>query len=340
MLQKRGNTEPRPVTVEQLFAACPELTEIRQPRWFEWDDCVRSDLGDYDDHRYPNLTPTVLDIPSARAALCDAGIVVTDLDQVADLMACGLHPKPQEADYQVPLLTGGFALCAGLMIPVCIATGNYSVCALLAVFVIVSLIWFVLSMTSARSQAKQFQTRTVWRTRDILERHSRRVTMPADMQQLMHRAVDAQNMIKSAPVWRDSLFDAHRVRIDLNEELDQIHNRLRRLTSATAGATGDRAAMKVRREVLRSTKARVKALEDYQKQVAEADRQYAKLRAAETAEANTSRLTDLLASTGADQSAIDNLTQLTAESRAAAEGIRSVLELMSQTVASLGTTAR
>lgn len=170
----------------------------------------------------------------------------------------------------------------------------------------------------------------------VLHRHVVTVRMQPAALAIVQRADVAVRSIEKSEVWHTDLFDAHRVRVNLTEERQQITSRMRRLTSIQHGGSDrDRAHAEIVAEIVESTGARVKALEAYKAQVRECDRELRKLAAAESREANVTRLVDLAASTGADPAQRANIEQLTSEAQMAAESLREVLALMAGTAEAL-----
>ncbi|MFE6508061.1 hypothetical protein ACFVBP_10355 [Nocardioides sp. NPDC057764] len=193
---------------------------------------------------------------------------------------------------------------------------------------------------------------------EILKTHLTNVSMPTAYAEVVAAAVKAEETIVGTDVWSTGLFDSHHVRLGLSAEVDLIASRMRRLTAITHGtdtseadssnkghrffrglvserATGDKTTVQAVQQIKAATLQRVAALEEYRDQVLACDHEYRRLQAAETAEMNASRLTDLLASTGADQAQIDHLKTLSLEAAAATDALRDVLALMTGTVSTL-----
>lgn len=289
----------------------------------------------------------VLDIARARQDLAAHGLRVPDIDHLADELASGARVDPYvsllEHDRIVGIaFVGSMTMLAGSFISHALFENEamppqpvwleWAMAIVLALGALVSAGIGVVAFVMGLSARGVLPSSPRDRARDVLSRHVRPVELPPEYRVLIQRAKRAQDEIRGSEVWSTNFFDSHRVRIGLDEEVQEIATRLRRLTSIAHGAhtVGDSA-----RQVVESTTARVVALEEYRTQVLECDRELKRLAAAETTEHNTDRLTDLLASTGADRSQIDNLGALAGGARAAAEAIRETLELMSGTAAVL-----
>lgn len=189
----------------------------------------------------------------------------------------------------------------------------------------------------------------------IRNRHLTNVPIPEAYAEVVATAVKAEETIVGTEVWSTSLFDSHHVRLGLSAEVDLIVSRMRRLTDITHGTDtsatdpsnkgsrlprgwlfkrpcADEATIQAVQQIEAATMQRVAALEEYRDQVLACDREYRRLHATEL---NASRLTDLLATTGADQAKIDHLKTLSLESAAATDALRDVLALMMGTVSTL-----
>lgn len=320
------------------------------------------------------ISVEILDIPAARAALAEAGMEIRDLDKLANDLATGrdLRRPSVVSDFLVGPdlmgLGGIFGVFGGaswfvrwwFMRP----TADYNFpadlqegadflmkvaiifFALAAVLVAVGIVRWITQFAPAASAV------------EIVNKHLTSVSMPAAYAEVVAAAVKAEETIVGTEVWSTGLFDSHHVRLGLSAEVDLIASRMRRLTSVTHG-TGisedvqdpregrlfrkrksdsphaDDSTAQAMQQIKAATTQRVAALEEYRDQVLACDREYRRLQAAESAEVNASRLTDLLASTGADQAQIEHLKALSREAAAATDALRDVLALMTGTVSTL-----
>lgn len=177
----------------------------------------------------------------------------------------------------------------------------------------------------------------VTRQRRALAIVSRNVTQQPigwNLRQLLSRARQAATDVAKSDVWALEMFDTHRVRVDLVDEVRLISERVRVVTSGTTG--GNHAPASMHRALIDSTNDRVKALEQYRDQVLAVQHQMDRLRRAELEELGEGRLMDWLAKSGADQGQVTELQNLAAESRAAAAAIAETLSAMQPTAALLG----
>lgn len=169
----------------------------------------------------------------------------------------------------------------------------------------------------------------------IVSRNVSQQPMGWDRRQLLNRARQAASDVAGSEVWALEMFDTHRVRVDLVEEVQLIAERVRVVTSGTTG--GNHAPAVVHRALLDSTRDRVKALEQYRDQVLAVQQEMDRLRRAELEELGEGRLVEWLAKSGADHGQVTELQNLAAESRAAAATIAETLSAMQPTAALLGT---
>lgn len=313
---------------------------------------------------------STLDMVRARDELTAAGLEV-DLERLADMLADGRRLAPIPGSYLVPrgagvAALGGAMTCVGAglyyLLPAALEDleegaggGGQPVPAMepgmtaalaqvtwLAMLVGVLQLSVGLGMMLVNGGFKMPAIGGALRAEDallVLHRHVDAVRMEPAALKTVQRAKSAVRAIEKSEVWHTDLFDSHRVRVNLDEELEQVTSRMRRLTSIQHGdAERGGAQDALVAEILESTNARVDALQAYEAQVRDCDRDLRRLAAAESREVNATRLVDLAARTGADQTQRANIEQLTSEARMAAESLREVLALMAGTAESLTST--
>lgn len=171
----------------------------------------------------------------------------------------------------------------------------------------------------------------------IVSRNVSQQPLGWDRRQLLNRARQAATDVVGSEVWALEMFDTHRVRVDLVEEVRLIAQRVRVVTSGTTG--GNHAPASMHRALIDSTNDRVKALEQYRDQVLAVQHEMDRLRRAELEELGEGRLLEWLAQSGADHGQVTELQSLAAESRAAAATIAETLSAMQPTAARLGPVA-
>lgn len=316
---------------------------------------LASDLGRT---KWPEPTAPVwsLEIAAAQRDLAEAGLRVPDIDHMANELATGARlispvsivPRTAYGRQLARVLGGallvGMAGWLGTQVhgdahdPMQRAIGwiSWTITLLGTLAVIVMCLSFLFGGEVPLKDPRPADSRRR-RALEILLSHVTSVELPKKSKDLIERAVRAEKQIKDSEVWSTNFFDSHRVRIALSQEVGEITGRLRQLASISGPVVKMRDPAS---HVVKSTAERVAALEDYRDQVLECDRDLKRLAVAETAEYNADRLTELLASTGADRSQIDNLGTLAGEARAAAEAIRETLQVMSGTVAALMPTSK
>lgn len=311
----------------------------------------------------PETPVQVLDLARCRKQLADAGLRVDNESKLADLLSTGYTPSFRSfGGGQIPparellVLGAGGAVGAWAVSRVrpdnpsdltgfVLDTWTYGTLLLAALCLIVGLARLVHHRHHPSGHEIGLASR-------ILTRSTAEVPLGGHKKDLVQRAHSAANQIRESEVWGTDLFDLHRVRVNLDEEVRIVSDRMRRLTSITdpiqrmtnpetgkqalelrKPARHSRQAADERRatdEVLDSTRRIVEAIEMYEHQVRGCEREYQRLLAAQTRELSVDRMTELLASTGADDFQIDHLEQLSGEAKAATEAIRELLQLMTE----------
>ncbi|MBW9211770.1 hypothetical protein KV100_19140 [Mumia sp. zg.B21] len=160
-----------------------------------------------------------------------------------------------------------------------------------------------------------------------------------------HRAIAAANGIMTAKARHSGVLRVHRVLLDVDAEVAEIRRRTLailalRATSADLPPAARERFTRSLDSANQSTAARVDALVRYHRHLQDLDRETARLAALENSERAQERLTELLAGTGADDHAIDNLDTIGAEVAASAEAIRESLRLIGEDVVILEAATR
>lgn len=296
----------------------------------------------------------VLDLAFCRQALAQAGLAIDDLDEIADALAVGERPKGHQA--AIPehaktaqattakiarwtaiaslASTGAFLLLWSGAPNADTATAAATATTIGQTGLAISAVCLAVAFAAAvLFDLPSRRKRAVERARQIIETHTcDTAEVRADYQQVIEDATDAAHEIEATTVWSSDLFDAQRVRIDLTEEVAQIRSRILRLASIEAMLGYDQSISK---PITGTTRRRVLALQRYRDEVLACDQAAQHLAAAESMEHNVDRLTDLLASTGADQSHIEALQARAAEAAATGAALREVLSSMAVTAAEL-----
>lgn len=171
----------------------------------------------------------------------------------------------------------------------------------------------------------------VERTLRLLHQCTTRLPLPDDLVQPLLAVAEVASRIRDTPVWNTTLFDDHRVRLDLDDEVRAVATRLRRLASLPAALVGD-----TRAEVLSSTAGRVRGLSRYAEEVAACQRAQDRLHEAESYEQHGDRLLDVVASTAPDRHEQDHTRLLAAEAEAARDALRLVVDLVGHPLPEVG----
>lgn len=293
---------------------------------------------------------SVLDLARCRAELADAGLVVPGLNALANELAEGRELRSTTAS--VGAVTAVVTLAAAILLGVVwsgaefidldfldsVASGTTVVIATLAAMAAALGVWCVKVAEVSVSDLFTHQT-----TLPALTSHRRALGIVTECvsqeplswegRPLLQRASAAASSIARSEVWSSEMFDTHRVRVDLVEEVRLVAERVRVLTSGTSG--GNVTSAEMRKALIDSTTARLAALEQYRDQVLAVQRAADRLHRAELEEIGSDRMVDWLAKTGADEGQVAELNNMAAESRAAAEAIADTLAAMQPTAAIL-----
>lgn len=293
----------------------------------------------------------VLDLAQCHTELTEAGLEIPDLNGLADALADGGQlretTKPLE---DVALLSGAAVLVPlGVLLLLADHTDWEILDAAAKVWLGLVIALVVLGVGSAVAFTRLTETsfeRLMQRPVPVPAVASRRRALkivagcvseqPIDWngQHLLKRAREAAEKIVSSEVWDLEMFDDHRVRVDLIEEVQELRQIIRVVTSNTTG--GNAVPARMRATVLDPAQERVRALEQYRDQVLAVQREWDRWRQAEREEIGSARLMNWLAKSGGGHSTAE-LQNMAAESRAAATALAETLAAMGPTAARLGT---
>lgn len=295
----------------------------------------------------------VLDLAQCHTELTEAGLEVPDLNGLADALADGRQLRETTKPLEDAALLGGVAALAPLGVLLLGAEfTNWEVLGTIAkAWLGIVIAFVVLGISSAVAYTRITETsfeRLMQRPVPVPAVTSRRRALqivagcvseqPIDWngKHLLKRAREAAEKIVSSEVWDLEMFDDHRVRVDLAEEIREIRQLIRVVTSNTTG--GNAVPARMRATVLDPAQQKVQALEQYRDQVIAVQREWDRWRQAEREEIGSARLMDWLAKSGAGHSTAE-LQNMAAESRAAAAALAETLAAMGPTAARLGTSA-
>ncbi|SDL33626.1 hypothetical protein SAMN05428985_1157 [Nocardioides sp. YR527] len=299
---------------------------------------------------------SVLNMAQCHDELAEAGLAMPDINALANALADGRHLREESTPVGGLTTKAWIVAVAGLFVFFTAAhlTGSEVMRTIANVWLAAVLVLMFIGGASAYAYARMSDGRRELedffklrvpipavtsrrRALAIVSRNVSQQTLGWDRRQLLKRAREAATDVVGSEVWALEMFDTHRVRVDLVEEVRTIAQRVRVVTSGTTG--GNHAPASMHRALIDSTNDRVKALEQYRDQVLAVQHEMDRLRRAELEELGEGRLMEWLVQSGADQGQVTELQSLAAESRAAAATIAETLSAMQPTAARLGTIA-